>query len=281
MTDHALIPLPAASLYWCRVVHERLLPFRHKFTYRVFSLLLDIDRLTALAAGSRLFRYNRFGLVSFHDRDHGPRDGTALRPWIEAALARQNLSDAAAHIRVLCFPRLFGYVFNPLSVFFCYDAAQRLRAVLYEVKNTFGDQHGYLIEVPLRNSSEPVLQQSVAKRFHVSPFLPLSGDYHFRLLPPGEKIGILIRQTAPDGAVQLLATQTGRREDLTDHSLLKAFIRHPLMTVKVMAGIHWEALQLWRKGAAFFGWTAPPREAVSAGQPLDDKTNRAMMERDA
>ena len=133
------------------------------------------------------------------------------------------------------------------------------------------DQCWSLIEVPLNRNSGPVIEQSVAKRFHVSPFLPMDGDYHFRLLPPGDKIGILIRQLAPGGALQLLATQTGRREDLTDHSLLKAVIRHPLMTVKVIAGIHWEALQLWRKGAAFFGWSPPPRDAVSPGRPMIDE----------
>jgi len=254
-----------ASLYWCRIMHERLLPFRHKFQYRVFSLLLDIDRLPAIAGASRLFRYNRFGLFSFYDRDHGPRDGSALRPWVEAALARQGLQSAAARIRLFCFPRMFGYVFNPLSIFFCYDAEDCLRAVLYEVKNTFGDQHGYLIEVPARDRRDPIEQQAV-KRFHVSPFLPLNGSYRFRLLAPGEKIAVQIRQHGPGGALQLIATQTGRREDLADHTLVKAFIRHPLMTVKVMASIHWEALHLWRKGAAFFGWTAPPPEAVSAGE---------------
>lgn len=254
-----------ASLYWCRIMHERLLPFRHKFQYRVFSLLLDIDRLPAIAASSRLFRYNRFGLLSFHDRDHGPRDGSALRPWVEAALARQGLQAAAARIRLFCFPRMFGYAFNPLSIFFCYDADETLRAVLYEVKNTFGDQHGYLIEAPERNRRE-LVEQRAAKRLHVSPFLPLQGGYHFRLLPPGERIAVQIRQTGPGGALQLVATQTGRRDDFADHTLVKAFIRHPLMTVKVVAGIHWEALQIWRKGAAFFRWTAPPAEGVSAGE---------------
>lgn len=257
--------LPLASVYWCRVMHERLLPFRHKFTYRVFSLLLDIDRLPQIAAGSRLLKHNRFGLLSFHDRDHGPRDGSGLRPWVEAALAREGLSEAAARIRIFCFPRLFGYVFNPLSVFFCYDAAERLRAVLYEVKNTFGDQHSYLIEIPSLYNGDP-LEHSAVKRFHVSPFLPLAGEYRFRLLPPGEKIGILIHQHGAGGALQLIASQSGRGEALSDHSLLKALIRHPLMTVKVIAGIHWEALQLWRKGAAFFGWTAPPQDAVTAGK---------------
>lgn len=257
--------LPDARLYWCRVMHERLLPFRHRFSYRVFSLLLDIDRLPDLAARSRLFRHNRFGLLSFHDRDHGPRDGSSLRVWVEAALAKQGLGDAAARIQVFCFPRLFGYVFNPLSIFFCYDTADRLRAVLYEVKNTFGDQHSYLIEVPAHRNGGP-LEQSAAKRFHVSPFLPMEGEYRFRLLPPGDTIGILIHQHGAGGALQLVASQTGRREAFSDRALLKACIRHPLMTVKVIAGIHWEALQLWRKGAAFFGWTTPPRDPVSAGR---------------
>jgi DUF1365 family protein len=270
MTQTATAPLPDASLYWCRVMHERLLPFRHKFDYRVFSLLLDIDRLPEITTASRLLRHNRFGLFSFHDRDHGPRDGSGLRPWVEAALARDGLQAAATRIRIFCFPRLFGYVFNPLSVFFCYDADDRLRAVLYEVKNTFGDQHGYLIEVPVL-SAGPTIEQSAEKQFHVSPFLPLEGQYRFRLLPPGEKIGITITQLSPSGAVQLVAAQTGRHEVLNDHSLLKAFIRHPLMTVKVMAGIHWEALQLWRKGAAFFRWTEPPHEAVSTGRPANDR----------
>lgn len=272
MTDSVAMTLPAASLYWCRVMHERRLPFRHKFDYRVFSLLLDIDRLPEITAGSHLLRHNRFGLFSFHDRDHGPRDGSGLRPWVEAALARGGLQAAAARIRIFCFPRLFGYVFNPLSVFFCYDMDDRLRAVLYEVKNTFGDQHGYLIEVPPLSDTEPVIEQSATKHFHVSPFLPLEGQYRFRLLPPGEKIGITITQLSPGGAVQLVAAQTGRHEALSDHSLLKAFIRHPLMTVKVMAGIHWEALQLWRKGAAFFRWTEPPREPVSTGRPANDRS---------
>lgn len=270
MTEPVVMTLPAASLYWCRVMHERLLPFRHKFDYRVFSLLLDIDRLPEITAASRLLRHNRFGLFSFHDCDHGPRDGTGLRPWVEAALARDGLQAAAARIRIFCFPRLFGYVFNPLSVFFCYDADDRLRAVLYEVKNTFGDQHGYLIEVPPQTAGLTI-EQSATKQFHVSPFLPLEGQYRFRLLPPGEKIGITITQLSPAGAVQLVATQTGRHETLSDHSLLKAFIRHPLMTVKVMAGIHWEALQLWRKGAAFFRWTKPPSEAVSTGRPANNR----------
>lgn len=259
--------LPDASLYHCRVAHERLLPFRHGFAYRVFSLLVDIDRLPAIAARSRLLRHNRFGLVSLQDRDHGPRDGTPLRPWVEAALRRHGLADAGHRILLFCFPRLFGYAFNPLSVYFCHDATGRLRAVLYEVKNTFGDQHGYLVEVPADAAAGAAFEQQAGKRLHVSPFLPLQGDYGFRILPPGEKIGIVIRQHGPGGALQMVASQSGRQQPFSDRNLLGAVIRHPLMTVKVIAGIHWEALQLWRKGAAFFRWSRPPADPVSAGLP--------------
>jgi DUF1365 family protein len=259
--------LPAISLYHCRVAHERLLPFRHGFAYRVFSLLLDIDRLPQIAAASRLLRHNRFGLVGFHDRDHGPRDGSPLRPWVEAALRRHGLAEAGHRILLFCFPRLLGYVFNPLSIYFCHDAAGRLRAVLYEVKNTFGDQHGYLIEVPADAAPGASFAQRAGKRFHVSPFLPPAGGYEFRIRPPDERIGIVIRQHGPGGALQMVASQTGHREAFNDRALLRAVIRHPLMTVKVMAGIHWQALQLWRKGAAFFRWSSPPAEPVSAGLP--------------
>lgn len=264
--------LPDASLYWCRVMHDRLAPFRHKFVYRVFSLLVDIDRLEQVAAQTRLFRYNRAGLFSFFDKDHGARDGSALRPWVEAALHRHGLADAAARIRLFCFPRLFGFVFNPLSVYFCYDAAERLRAILYEVKNTFGDQHGYLLEVPRGSNATKVVQQQIDKGFYVSPFLPFEGRYDFRILPPGEKIAIHIRQTGADGAPQLIATQTGQRSGFSDRALLGALLRHPLMTVKVIAGIHWEALHLWRKGAAFFRRPEPPAAAVTFGNSQNGPT---------
>lgn len=250
----------AASLYFGRVMHERLLPFRHRFTYRVFSLLLDIDRLPALARGSRLFRHNRFGLFSFFDRDHGPRDGSPLRPWVEAALQAAGLGHAAAQIRIFCFPRLFGYAFNPLSVYFCADAQGRLGAILYEVKNTFGDQHGYLIPVLPGNTG--VVEQQADKVFHVSPFLPNDGSYEFRILPPGERIGLHIRHFGTEG-LRLFAAQTGRRADFSDSALLGALLRYPLMTLKVIAAIHWQALFIWRRGAAFFRRPAPPASPVS------------------
>jgi len=261
----------AASLYRCRVMHARLAPFRHRFSYRVFSLLLDIDKLADLAAQSKLFAYNRFGLLSFHDRDHGPRDGSALRPWVEAALREAGLQQAGARIMLFCFPRLFGYAFNPLSVYFCYDAEGRLGAILYEVKNTFGDQHGYLLDARASTNGR-IVSHGTDKVFHVSPFIAKDGSYHFRILPPDEKIGIHIRHDGPEGP-RLIATQTGRREAFSDAALLKAWLRHPLMTLKVMAAIHWQALFIWRKGAPFFSRPEPPRQPVSL--PIKRKEEHA------
>lgn len=245
----------APALYVGKVMHARLMPFRHRFTYRVFSLFLDLDGIPALARRLRLFAHNRFALFSFHDRDHGPRDGGPLRPWIEAALARAGVDAAGGAIRVLCFPRVLGFVFNPLTVYWCHDREGRLRALLYEVKNTFGDQHGYLI--PVGDVPGPEVRQSCEKGFYVSPFIAMEATYKFRVAPPGMRLALLIRQSVRDGEL-LVASLTGRRRGLSDGALLRVFVTHPLMTVKVVAAIHWEALRLVLKGATFHARPRPP-----------------------
>jgi len=260
-------PLDSA-LYVGRVMHKRLRPFRHKFTYRVFSLVLDLDELPYL--GLRRFSYNRFNLLSFHDRDHGPRDGSPLRPWVEDALRRGGLEPDGGPIRLLCFPRVLGYVFNPLSVYFCYSRARRLRAVLYEVKNTFGDQFSYLIPVPASwQPGEPLLQ-TCDKVFYVSPFIGMESRYRFRVEEPGGRLSLLIRQSVPEGEL-LIATHTGRRVALSDRALLQAFLSHPLMTFKVIGAIHWEALWLWVKGAVFHHRPSPPQEQLSLPAQEEEK----------
>jgi hypothetical protein len=251
-----------AAIYFGKVMHRRLRPFGHRFVYRVFSVYLDIDRLAEIAAGSRLFAHNCFNLFSFHDRDHGRRDGSALRPWIDGQLKRGGLDIAGGRVMLLCFPRLFGYVFNPLSVFFCYAASGQLVAILYEVKNTFGEQHCYLIAAPRRNTSTSWLDQEIDKRFYVSPFIDMQATYRFRLREPGAKLSLTIREFGSDGEL-LIATQHGIRRPFSDAVLLKAFVLYPLMTLKVIAAIHWQALQLWRKGERVRVHTAPPAEPVT------------------
>lgn len=248
-----------SCLYLGEVMHKRLAPFRHQFTYKVFSLCVDLDELPALSL--RFLSHNRFNLVSFHDRDHGARDGSPLRPWVDAALAGAGLDLGGGPIRLVCFPRILGYVFNPLSVYFCYDPTEQLRAILYEVKNTFGDQHGYLIEVPEGFDGHGPIRQETAKLFYVSPFIDMNCRYRFRMAEPAERLSVLIRQWDERGEL-LIATLTGRRAPLSDRSLVSAFLRYPLMTLKVIGAIHWEALWLWLKGARFHHRPAPPTPPV-------------------
>jgi DUF1365 family protein len=250
----------ASALYAGTVVHRRIKPRRHGLRYRVFSLLLDLDELPDLDRRLRWFGYNRFGIYSFSDRDHGPADGTPLRPWVEAALARAGIDLDGGAIRLLCYPRVLGYVFNPLSVFFCHHRDGRLRALLYEVRNTFGEKHGYLIPV---TGDGPIVRQRCDKALFVSPFIDMQQTYHFRIRPPDDRIAVAIRQDDRQGAL-LYASFTGTRQPMTDRTLAVAFLRYPLLTFKVIGGIHWEALKLWLKGVPLSTpRPSPPATAVS------------------
>ncbi|GHD40474.1 DUF1365 domain-containing protein [Thalassobaculum fulvum] len=266
-----------SALYVGHVMHARPGAHRHRFRYRVVSLLLDLDELELLDRRLASFSVERPNLFSFRNRDHGPRDGSDLRPWVEAAFDRAGRPLAGGRIQALCFPRVLGYVFNPLTIYWGYDPAGRLAGVLYEVKNTFGDQHGYVIPAAPDHRPGTPLIQGVDKRFHVSPFLPLEGGYRFRLDEPGERLRVLIRLVGPDGADRLVATQTGARRELTDTSLLAGLATHPWVTAKVMAGIHWEALRLWLKGAPFHSRPEPPANPVSLGRDLTPATVRPEM----
>ena len=236
----------AGCLYLGRVMHKRTRPFVYQFSHRVFYLLLDIDHLDDL--GSRLLSHNRFGLLSLYDRDHGSRDGSPLRPWVDAALKKAGVDLAGGSVRLLCFPRLWGFVFNPLSIFFCSDGDGRLRAILYEVKNTFGDQHTYLFRVAAGDTGPQ--RHACAKNLYVSPFIPQAAQYRFHVEEPGERLSVLIRERVAEEDV-LLATLTGRRVPLSTLTLALAVVRHPVMTLKVMLAIHWHALWIWLKGGKF------------------------------
>jgi DUF1365 family protein len=252
--------MSVSCLYFGSVMHQRLRPRRHNLSYRVFSLLLDLDEAAALGARLRLFSRNRFNLFSFYDRDHGRRRDEPLRPYVEAQLSRAGIALDGGALRLLCFPRVLGYVFNPLSIYFWHHRDGSLCAVLYEVSNTFGEQHSYLI--PVQGAEGGPVRQSCAKEFYVSPFMAMECSYGFRLAPPDERLAVYIRQTDRDGPI-LYASLEGTRAPLNDRTLARAFLRYPLMTLKVIAGIHWEALKLWRKGLRPLPHPAPPREAVT------------------
>lgn len=243
-------------------MHRRLIPLRHRFVYRVFSLLLDLDEIPALAGRLKLFSHNAWNLFSYHDRDHGARDGEAVRPWIDKHLGQAGFDPTQYRILTHCFPRILGYAFNPLTVYFCYDGDAQLRVMLYEVKNTFGQQHGYLIPVAEGRRGDQPIVQTCEKAFYVSPFLDMAATYRFRLKEPRDKLSILIRQSLSDGET-LLATHTARRGALDDRALLAILVVYPLMTLKIMVGIHWEALKLWIKGARYHSRPPPPAQEVS------------------
>jgi DUF1365 family protein len=234
----------ASRLYVGDVFHRRLRPRAHAFSYRVFYMLLDLDEVPALARHSRLFAYNRFGLFSFHDRDHGPGEGAPLRPWVDRTLADAGVAPAG-RIMVFCLPRVLGYVFNPLTLYFCHDAEGGLAAMIYEVTNTFAERHCYVVRVA--NSAAPVVSHVCDKAFYVSPFMEVAGSYHFRLLRPAGRFSLAIRESDADGTL-FTASFVGENRNFTEGALLRAFLRFPLLTLKIVAGIHWEALKLWWKG---------------------------------
>lgn len=242
------MPPLRSCLYRGQVMHHRFRPTRHRFVYEVFSLYLDLDELDAVDRGLRLLSVERPNLLSFRAADHGRRDRSALRPWVEEQLARHGIVDAAARIALLCFPRLLGYVFNPLSIYFCHGAGGGLRAIVYEVKNTFGEQHCYVFAVTPDNGR---LAHACAKAMYVSPFIGMDAHYEFKLRVPDERLLITIFEREPAGPV-LTATHTAERRPLTDRELLRALRQNLFMTWKVIGGIHLEALRLWWKGVPYF-----------------------------
>lgn len=232
-----------SALFEGTVMHRRHRPARHAFRYRVFALLLDLDELASLDRTLGLFGWNCPALFSFRDHDHG--DGGDLRLWLDRLLGEAGI-EAGGPCRVLCYPRMFGYVFNPLSVWFCHARDGALKAIVYEVHNTYGERHAYVLPVTPTNGR---LEQRVGKDFFVSPFLSMDCAYCFRILPPGDEVAIAIREDEA-GEPILDAAFTGQRKPLSDAALLRAFLRYPLMTLKVVAAIHFEALRLMRKGIA-------------------------------
>ena len=262
----------ASALYVGTVTHERLRPKPHRLRYRIFSLLLDLDEIPTLAARLRLFSHRHFNLFGFDERDHADGSGAPLRGWVEKQLAMAGIDLEGGAIRLLAMPRVLGYGFNPLSVYFCYHCNGQLLALLHQVHNTFGERHTYLI--PVGACDDPTaIRQDCAKVFHVSPFLAVDMRYQFRIRAPDATLNVVISGTDADGPI-IIAALAAERRDLTDAALLGAFLRTPLLTAKVVLGIHWEALQLWRKGLRFHSKPTPPAQAVSIVSPATPPEGR-------
>jgi DUF1365 family protein len=243
-----MAPSPPAALYFGDVMHARLKPFGHRFTYRVMNLLIDLDRLDEADRMSKLFGVNRRALYSFHEKDFGERDGGSLRAFAERTAAGVGIDLRGGSVSLLCYPRLLGYAFNPLSVYFCKDAQGELVLLIYEVRNTFGEMHHYALPVDTHERRSGFVRQEQGKEFYVSPFMGNVMRYHFRINPPSETVKIRILQTGREGPV-LAAAFRGKRRRLAGRELLKAFLLLPLVTLKIIGAIHWQALRLWIKGA--------------------------------
>jgi hypothetical protein len=250
----------SSALYVGAVTHRRLRPRKHSLRYRTYALLIDLDELDALGRRLRLFSRNRFNLFSFFDGDYGSGGAEPLRAQIEAHASAAGLPLQGGRILLLTMPRILGYAFNPLSVYFCYGRGGGLLAILYEVNNTFGERHGYFI--PVEPGAAGVLRQSCAKRLYVSPFIPMEATYQFTVSPPGQRLSVAIVERDAAG-VLLTAVQRQSRRELTDAALARLFFSHPLLTFKVIAGIHFEALLLWAKGVRLAPRPPRPDEPVT------------------
>ncbi|WP_297493772.1 DUF1365 domain-containing protein [Acidocella sp.] len=248
-----------SALYHASVTHGRFTPKLHRLKYRIFTLLLDLTALDEEAAQLRLFSRNRFNLFSFHDRDYGDGNGDPAA-WARAQMREAGLNPEGSRISLLTMPRVLGYGFNPISVYFCHDSAGALSAILYEVNNTFGQRHGYFFTVSAR--PDGTLHQHCAKKLYVSPFMDMAMHYDFAVQPPADTLRLRILAGNAQGTV-LAAGLSGRRAALTDATLLRAAFTYPFLTLKVMAGIHWEALRLWLKGMRVLPRPAPGAAAVS------------------
>lgn len=242
-------PTAAAVLYEGSVMHARIRPFVHRFDYAVFSLLVDADRLDEVDGMSKFLSVNRGNIASFHESDHVERPGETLRGCADRLLGLAGLLPAT-RVLLLAYPRILGYVFNPLSVYFCYGPGDRLVATIYAVRNTFGQRHTYVVPVGEGGLGPAGLRQSRAKLFHVSPFVGMEARYHFRILPPGRTVRLRILETE-EGEPLLSATFLGVGRPLDTASMAACLLKFPLLTWKIIGGIHWEALKLWLKGARF------------------------------
>jgi DUF1365 family protein len=260
-----------SGLYAGRVMHQRVKPRRHRLEYSMFSLLLDLDEIDALDGKLSLFSRNRFNLFSFFDRDYGANSDKPIRLQIEGHLAEAGLQPDGGPIRVLTMPRILGYAFNPLSVFFCYRRDETLSAIFYEVSNTFGERHSYLL--PVENPGAAVIRQKCPKQFYVSPFMDMTMDYAFRVVPPAERVMVAITGSDAEGPI-ITAALSSRRRELTDGALAKVFFTFPLLTLKVMAGIHFEAFFIWIKGVGFRKRPSPPSLPVTTvSRTLNENTD--------
>jgi len=251
------------EILFAKVMHGRLIPRANNFRYGIYYVSLPLSH-----RGNMPLSYNRVGTLSFHDKDHGPCDGSDLESWARDILAGYGIDKADGEITLICMPRVLGYVFNPVSFWLCHDKAGEIRAVICEVHNTFGEHHSYLCA---HSDQSPITKQDVlkgAKLFHVSPFLEREGEYSFRFDSAPGRFGVWIDYYNAQGQKQLVTSLIGEMEPMSKQTLARAFWRYPLVTLKSIALIHWQAIKLLAKGIRYISKPAQKQQKTSATQNL-------------
>lgn len=250
------------SFYTGAVVHRRYGAAAHKLRYRIAYVLLDLDQLDEANNASSLFGIERTGLLNFRAKDHGDGTSPDLASWVRDYLVAEGVTDEASRIELLTLPRMLGYVFNPISVYFIYDQSGALHHILYQVTNTFSERHFYLCRA---DQAGPIIDQTSEKRLYVSPFFDVEGAYRFKVQPPNETVALTIRYDLANGDKGLTATLTGSRRSVTTWRSAVLLAQFPFMTLGVVAGIHWQALKLWLKGAKYRSRSAATELSNSPG----------------
>ncbi len=241
----------ASKLYFGTVMHQRMMPMSYRFNNKVFGLLLDIDQIEQEIESLKWLSLNRFNLLSIHTRDHGSRDGSPWRTWVEGMLERVH-PEKLGRIRLLCLPKVLGYNFNPLSVWYCENTAGQTVAIISEVRNTFGGIYHYVHH----NNGDALtwpIKCEAAKRFHVSPFINMHQQYHFTFTESDERLSIVINEYE-NNQLHLVANLTATLQKLTNQGLLNAFFSVPLVSFKIITLIHWHALKIWLRGGKFHSY---------------------------
>lgn len=253
----------APLIFFGNVMHARLFPKKNKFFYGIYYIVLPLSRLNSIPIA-----YNCYGFLSFYERDHGGRGEISLECWARNILGEYGLDKADGEITLVCMPRVLGYVFNPVSFWLCHDRKGNLRAVICEVNNTFGEQHCYLCAHPDQHAiTEKDIFQG-QKLFHVSPFLEREGHYTFRFEARDNRFGVWIDFYDKSGERKLITSLTGQTKIMDKTTLRHAFWAYPLVTVKSIALIHWQALKILAKGIKYIPKPMQNKEKVSAVENL-------------
>lgn len=260
--------MDALSLWTGKTVHQRYFPYQRRFSYDIMLIDLDVDRLEEAGRTSRLLRINRPGLFSFRTQDHGPRTkGACLRSWAEKMFASAGIDLEGGQIRLVTFPRHLFFRFAPLSLWYGYDPAGRPAGIIYEVSNTFGEYHCYVAATAQARS-----RHEAGKSFHVSPFMDVSGTYRFTLRQPDERLSLMVENLS-QGQRTHIASITARRVPASSSQLLRLAFTMPLSSLGVAAGIHWQALFIWMRGAAYRRKPDPPPRAATIALGITDPSS--------